>query len=588
MKTIRQIFRPAALGLAAALSFTACEVDTTTVMFEEDHTLTHPGDTVFSVLGIMAKVQAVAGRTVLLGELRGDLVTPNPSAVPSSFNEAWFDLANFEHLEDSTFNRYRDFYAIVNNCNFFLSRVDASAGHGAGSIFRKEYAAVSAYRAWAYLQLALNYGEVPFYTEPLLSYSDIERVMDDASNRRGLEDICTYFINELEPFTGTEPPAYGGFLGARSWFLPVYLLRGDLYLWRASKTGSAADYAMAAQQYANYLWLEEAFIEPDRDAVYLSDAFGEDYDLTGWNGGLYMDELSCIPMGTEATEDGVVNTLPGKFAGFLGSASMQAQADTVYYCFVANTEEDDPGTGDGTGSSGNLSRFEGLVDISAYYPLSDGSPNYVPYIGVTGTPQYVTGDLRFQDARETEASYGGWRIGKYGSMASDIVTYRSGVVYLRLAESINRAGYPNTAFAVLKYGLGRGNLVRYDANGELYRMMRSGYDFFDLGGSALNIGIHARGCGNAEMDELHYSIPAFTSHTDSVEWVEEMICNEMALETAYEGHRFYDLMRISFSRRDPAFLAGRVARRDSPGQPDARLLQKLSDERNWYLPMVEN
>ena len=51
-------------------------------------------------------------------------------------------------------------------------------------VFLKEYAAVSAYRAWAYLQLALLYGEVPFYTQPLLSYSEIEQVMNDLPSGR--------------------------------------------------------------------------------------------------------------------------------------------------------------------------------------------------------------------------------------------------------------------------------------------------------------------------------------------------------------------------------------------------------------------
>ena len=37
MKTFKSIFKPVAIWLVAAVSFTACEVDTTTVMFEEDH-----------------------------------------------------------------------------------------------------------------------------------------------------------------------------------------------------------------------------------------------------------------------------------------------------------------------------------------------------------------------------------------------------------------------------------------------------------------------------------------------------------------------------------------------------------------------
>lgn len=55
MKTFKSIFKPVAIWLVAAVSFTACEVDTTTVMFEEDHNFSEPSDTVFSMLGIISK-----------------------------------------------------------------------------------------------------------------------------------------------------------------------------------------------------------------------------------------------------------------------------------------------------------------------------------------------------------------------------------------------------------------------------------------------------------------------------------------------------------------------------------------------------
>ena len=75
---------------------------------------------------------------VLLGELRGDLVKPVPLAGASN---AWVDLARFENLEDATFNRYRDYYAIVNNCNFYLERADAEMERRGQKVFLKEYAA---------------------------------------------------------------------------------------------------------------------------------------------------------------------------------------------------------------------------------------------------------------------------------------------------------------------------------------------------------------------------------------------------------------------------------------------------------------
>ena len=117
--------------------------------------------------------------------------------------------------------------------------------------------------------------------------------------------------------------------------------------------------------------------------------------------------------------------------------------------------------------------------------------------------------------------------------------------------------------------------------------MQSGYTFYDMYDNKDNIGLHARGCGNAEMDTLHYSLPTMASLQDSIQKVEDMICDALALEPAYEGNRFYDLMRFAF-RRGEDFLASRVARRNNTDKPDQTHNNKLKDRKNWYLPMVEN
>lgn len=73
----------------------------------------------------------------MLGELRGDLVKPDPE-YGYSMGGAWFDLANFENLEDTAFNRYRDYYTVVNNCNFYLDRADAEMERSGQKVFLKE------------------------------------------------------------------------------------------------------------------------------------------------------------------------------------------------------------------------------------------------------------------------------------------------------------------------------------------------------------------------------------------------------------------------------------------------------------------
>ena len=68
----------ALLAASVMAGVTSCEnmlkVDSKTVMYDEENTLNHVTDTVYSVLGILKQIQKIADRTVILGEIRGDLV----------------------------------------------------------------------------------------------------------------------------------------------------------------------------------------------------------------------------------------------------------------------------------------------------------------------------------------------------------------------------------------------------------------------------------------------------------------------------------------------------------------------------------
>ena len=100
--------------------------------------------------------------------------------------------------------------------------------------------------------------------------------------------------------------------------------------------------------------------------------------------------------------------------------------------------------------------------------------------------------------------------------------------------------------------------------------------------SAMSRGFHARGCGNTDMNEA-YTIEKQPSAADTLLWVEDQIMDEYVLETALEGNRFHDLMRISRYRQDPAYLADRVASK-FPQAERASIRTRLMDEHNWYLP----
>jgi hypothetical protein len=164
------------------------------------------------------------------------------------------------------------------------------------------------------------------------------------------------------------------------------------------------------------------------------------------------------------------------------------------------------------------------------------------------------------------------------------------MVYLRYAEALNRAGYPQSAFAVLKYGLYPDVVNKWidDAEREAAgNLISFNIDDFTLENTQ---GVHSRGCGNAECDTL-YVLPmpkeAMASRADTVAYqqpfIEDMIINEMALEGAFEGYRFYDLMRVALRRGNPAYLADPISLRN--GTLDGQLRTLLLEVKNWYLPL---
>jgi len=200
------------------------EQESDNVVYANKEHLVNWSDTVSSMMGILGSLQQVADRTILLGEVRGDLVTLTPDA-PADLRE----LASFTVDDENQYNQPRDYYAVINNCNYYIAHADTSLKSNRDEyIFMKEYAAVKAIRAWTYLQLALNYGSVPFITEPILTKEQSEADYP----RYELAQICEYFINDLESLPElyeTLYPSYGN-----TNFFPLNIVRGDLYLWLGS------------------------------------------------------------------------------------------------------------------------------------------------------------------------------------------------------------------------------------------------------------------------------------------------------------------------------------------------------------------
>jgi hypothetical protein len=69
-------------------------------------------------------------------------------------------------------------------------------------------------------------------------------------------------------------------------------------------------------------------------------------------------------------------------------------------------------------------------------------------------------------------------------------------------------------------------------------------------------------------------------------YLEERILDERARELAFEGERFYDLIRIAKRRNDPSFLAERVSQK-YPADKKEEIYNLLLNEENWYIKFFE-
>jgi len=84
----------------------------------------------------------------------------------------------------------------------------------------------------------------------------------------------------------------------------------------------------------------------------------------------------------------------------------------------------------------------------------------------------------------------------------------------------------------------------------------------------------------------YYVYPEKESLQEEEDAVEDLIIDEDALEFAFEGTRFYDLMRVALRRNAPSYLANKIyARKGKGNEAEVRSLIQtdLNDTHNWYL-----
>lgn len=149
--------------------------------------------------------------------------------------------------------------------------------------------------------------------------------------------------------------------------------------------------------------------------------------------------------------------------------------------------------------------------------------------------------------------------------SSDIVISRAADAHLLLAEALNRMGDHQTALTLLNAGFNATTKIPVE-----YIKWSS------------NVGI--RGRAYLSNQRLPSSIK---DPIEITEYIEDLIIEERAMELAFEGKRYFDLIRIAKRRGDVYYLADKVAAKYENATLGSQVREFLKSENNWYIPIVK-
>jgi len=581
------------IGAALAAIFTlgvttSCEdmfdIDSSRVIIESEHNLNSTADSAYTTLGILQSMRQIADRYVILGEVRGDLVEINEYTKTSLRN-----LSEFNFEEDNEYLNVRDYYAVINNCNYALAKIDTTLSHNNERVMVDEYAAILGIRAWTYLQLGINYGKVPYYTNPITTVEESEREYPELD----MKGLAAELIPQLIPFVDYDLPVFVNSSNiSQNVYPPLQLIVADLYLW-------SGDYANACATYLDYMTTHPHFnlqygpagnAEIFRGYMGLNGSallFIRSGNITGtaemnWDPYLYYSSTTSAI----GYENLAYITME--------SSSAQGTVSEVGSLFVStdNTHPLNPST-----------YWQQLNKNQAYFTMgktADGSETTEYTVNTQVGDQ--RGKYYWKEPMITTEANNSFEV--YDKLTAysipdganiecttqQINIYRRSIVYLRAAEALNALANEtqNDSLAVMSF-----NLLK-----DAYKVFFPNGHFLESDLRPAFIGVHARGCGDVRLDTVNYTLKPeaialrlynnpeqAVNFNDTINYIDELIIDELALEASLEGNRFGDLIRFAERRGEPEFLAKRVASRKGEGEMDNDLYNKLLDKTLWYLPL---
>jgi hypothetical protein len=541
-----------------------------------------------AVIGIYGQLMTIADRYIVLNELRADLMSPTANADAN--------LKALNTHSETTDNPWADpkpWYKIILSCNDAMYHFNdmLATGKLKPVDYQSRYSDIGTLRCWLYLQLGIQYGTIPYVTDPISNLTDL----NDATKfpRVTLDQLIpklAAFMNDparylaaypaTDPITGSASSALNTTLGDATidagtgntalFFINKYAFLGDINLWAGNYNAASVAYKYLGEfgqtfnAVSSFQSFEKFKVCYDTYTITYNNASElqlNDSPTSGWREifaePTYTTNSDCeyvwrIPFNTSfAPANPLINLFSNQGGSYLLTASQaiinnwNSQVQTSGYPYDAR---------------GRLSvrtlNGQPVIMKHLYYYLD---PN-------TFLPVNVT------------------------QKSGVFLLYRGTAIQQHFAESACNDNQLKVAYALLNVGIQSVFSTKplpADVTNTEQSFLPPPYDFDARSGGPQGyhqdwyreVGTRTR-AGLLPLPTSYYAAGADKT------LLENAIIDDSARELAFEGYRWGDLVRIARRRGDPSFLANKVYNKLLlEGNPAAATVQaKLMDPNGWYMP----
>ena len=557
-----------------------------------------------AVMGLYSLQQDLVEQLVILGELRGDLMVITDNADN--------DLREIYYFNPSSNNKYaspRGFYRLIAACNMLLNKLEekhpnVKDPNALVNNYDKYYGEVLCMRAWAYFNAARIYRKIPYIPSSITNIKEIQKFVnspqtagDTIVSDNAFLDIYS-IIDTLTVQLKTKVKAVG---------VNHYIVNADA-TWDATIWTDYSMFVLLGQMYltrGDLVQARESFrpIMFNNDPGYGVIRFGLDrtFQFNAWKNILTtinLNEHIFVLRFNKA--DRQRNELQYLFSNILpNSYQIKPSRQAIHYWETI--------------WSGFKLKYSPTAGKKLLDPTFPGKPGDF-YRGINVSYGYFKGGIQLPSSlvdtmlnykrRESYIDVNSIMDGvdtvitKYSSNKNpfdwdaNFILYRAAGVHLCYAEVLTVQDDYDIARAqnILNRGWYRSDINNWGVRGRVgfantfphpYHMNWADDSHIEARISPVYL---RDPYTNQVIDSMFLNTPSKVQ-----EYLEDMIIEEKARELAYEGERFYDLMRVAQRRmktdyeKGKRFLADKVAARYNEAEA-AMMHAVLMNENNWYLP----